>query len=259
MVRPMGICSAVVLAAALIAIGPAAADALKDDAITRLAASHEPDVPLAVGRLAVKQAGLAAARNVLARRGADAGLGRGWNAAVPEWREAEAKFGGIVDGIIARRIEDADWLRAIWADQAARVLNAEEADEIATHFATPNGREQRIVVEVKVVGELLLANYTFTERISDRLSGSEREFKRMQTVWAEREPFRVRNFEGDAGAARFGSRNPGLKYVRMLAIQGVDAMIGHINAVCAEAVRAVSEAAGQADPFIETYRRRTAN
>ena len=251
--------SGVVLVAVLAAVGPAAADALKDDAIARLAASHEPDVPLAVGRLAVKQAGLGATRSLLARRGRDAGFGRGWNAAAPEWQEAEAHFRGIVDGIIARRIEDADWVRAIWNEQAARVLNAEEADEIATHFATPNGREQRIVVEVKVVGELLLASYTFTERISDRVPGSEREFARMQTVWAEREPFRARNFEGDVGAARFGSRNPGVKYVKMLAIQGVDAMLGHINAVCAEAVRAVSDAAAQADPFIEAYRLRTAN
>ena len=50
------------LIALLTAIGPAAADALKDDAIARLAASHEPDIPLAVGRLAVKPGGLRAAR-----------------------------------------------------------------------------------------------------------------------------------------------------------------------------------------------------
>jgi hypothetical protein len=247
-----------VLTALLTAIGPAAADALKDDAVARLAAIHEPDIPLAVGRLAVKQAGLVAARTLLARRGRDAGLGSGWNAAAPEWQDAEAYFSRIVDGVIARDIEDSDWLRAIWTDQAARVLNAEEADEIATHFATPIGREQRIVIEVKVVGELLLANYTFTDRISDRVPGSEREFARMQAVWAEREPFRVRNFDGDVGAARFGSRNPGVKYVRMLAIQGVDAILAHINAVCAEAVLAVSHAAGQAEAFIDTNRRRTA-
>ncbi len=248
-----------VLIVLLTAIGPAAADALKDDAIARLAASHEPDIPLAVGRLAVKQAGLIAARTLLAQRGRDAGLGGGWNAAAPEWQDAEARLIRIVDGVIARGIEDPDWLRAIWTDQAARVLNAEEADEIATHFAAPIGREQRIVIEVKVVGELLLTNYTFTDRISDRVPGSEREFARMQAIWAEREPFRARNFDGDAGAARFGSRNPGVKYVRMLAIQGVDAMLGHINSVCAEAGLAVSQAAAQADPFIESYRRRTAN
>jgi len=256
---PIGRILVAALTALLTAIGPAAADALKDDAIARLAASHEPDVPLAVGRLAVKQAGLGAARTLLARRGHDAGLGPGWNAAAPEWRDAEARFSGIVDGVIARGIEDPDWLRAIWTDQAARVLNAEEADEIATHFATPVGREQRIVVEVKVVGELLLTNYTFTDRISDRVTGSEREFARMQAIWAEREPFRVRNFDGDVGAARFASRNPGVKYVRMLAIQGVHAILGHIDAVCAEAVLVVSQTAAQSDPFIETYRRRTAS
>jgi hypothetical protein len=255
---PIGRILGAALTALLTASGPAAADTLKDDAIARLAASHEPDVPQAVGRLAVKQAGLGAARALLARRGRDAGLGGGWNAAAPEWQDAEAQFVRIIDGVIARGIEDPDWLRAIWADQAARVLNAEEADEIATHFATPIGREQRIVIEVKVVGELLLASYTFTDRISDRVPGSEREFARMQTTWAEREPFRVRKFDGDVGAVRFGSRNPGVKYVRMLAIQGVDAMLGHINAVCAEAVLAVSQAAAQADPFIESYRRRTA-
>jgi hypothetical protein len=248
-----------VLIALLTAIGPAAADALKDDAIARLAASHEPDIPQAVGRLAAKQAGLGAARTLLARRGRDAGLGRGWSAAAPEWQDAEAHFSRIVDGVIARGIEDPDWVHAIWADQAARILDAEEADEIATHFATPIGREQRIVIEVKVVGELLLASYTFTDRISDRVPGSEREFARMQAIWAEREPFRVRKFDGDVGAARFGSRNPGVKYVRMLAIQGVDAMLGHINAVCADAVLAVSRAAAQADSFIDRYRRRTAN
>ncbi len=248
-----------VLIALLTAIGPAAADALKDDAIARLAASHEPDVPMAVGRLAVKQAGLGAARALLARRGRDAGLGRGWSAAAPEWQAAEAHFNRVVDGVIERAIEQPDWLRAIWADQAARVLNAEEADEIATHFATPMGREQRVVIEIKVVGELLLASYTFTDRISDRVRGSERELARMQATWAEREPFRVRNFDGDVGAARFGTRNPGVKYVRMLAIQGVEAILGHIDAACAEAVLAVSQAAAQADPFIETFRRRTAN
>ena len=248
-----------VLTVLLTAFGPAAAETLKDDAIARLAASHEPDIPLAVGRLAVKQAGLGAARTLLARRGHDARLGRGWNAAAPEWQDAEAHFSRIIDGVIARRIDDPDWLRAIWIEQAAAVLNAEEADEIATHFATPIGREQRVVVEVKVVGELLLSNYTFTDRISDRVPGSEREFARMQAIWAEREPFRARNFDGDVGAARFGSRNPGVKYVRMLAIQGVHAIIAHIDAVCAEAVLAVSQAAAQADPFIETWRRRTAN
>jgi hypothetical protein len=253
----------VALAAVLLAGTAAGADsnadeALKNDAIARLAASHEPDVPLSVGRLAVRQAGIVATRELLARRGKEAGLDRGWNPTAPEWREAEARFRAIVDDLIARGIEDKSWLQAIWAEQAARILNAEEADEIATHFDTPNGREQREVIEIKVVGELMLASYTFTDRINNTIGGAEPEFSRMQQVWADREPFRVRNFDGDPGAARFASRNPGVKYVKMLATQGVDAMLRHVDAICAEAVRAVSSASAQADPFIEAYRRRAA-
>jgi hypothetical protein len=232
------------------------ADDLKDDAVARLVAIHEPDVPVAVGRLAVKQAGLVAARSLLARRGREAGLDRGWNALAPEWQEAETRIAGTIDALIVRRIEDPAWVRAILTEQFARTLNGEEADEIATHFASGIGREQRIVIEVKVVGELLLANYTFTSRIDDTVRGSESEYARMQKVWSDREPFRVRNFDGDAGAQRFGTRNPGIKYVKMLAMQGVEGMIRHIDAVRDEAAEAV--AAADIDVYIDAYRARSA-
>lgn len=237
---------------------PAWSDEMKDDAIARLVAAHEPDVAVAVGRLAVKQAGLGAARALLAKRGRDAGLDRGWNAATPEWQAAEARLVGVVEEVIASQINDPAWVRVILTERFSRLLNGEEADEIATHFATDMGREQRTVVEIKVVGELLLANYTFTSRIDNNVRGSEREYAGMQKVWADREPFRVRDFDGDAGAQRFGVRNPGVKYVKMLALQGVEAMINHIDEVRAEAVDAVKANAKDIDPFIQTYRQRTA-
>lgn len=252
----------IALAALLMAGAPAGAaedQALKDDAIARLAASHDPDVPVSVGRLAVRQAGIVATRDLLARRGKAAGLDQGWNASAPEWREAEAQFRVLVDDVIARGIEDDAWLTAIWANEAARILGAEEADEIATHFTTRVGREQREVIEIKVVGELMLGSYTFTDRIRNTVGGAETEFSQMQQVWADREPFRPRNFDGDPGGARFASRNPGVKYVKMLATQGVDAMVKHVDAVCAEVVRTITAASAQADPFIEAYRRRAVN
>lgn len=257
----------IALATLLLAGAPAGAaedaafndDALKDDAIARLAASHDPDVPVSVGRLAVRQAGIVATRNLLARRGKEAGLDQSWNAGALEWREAEAQFRLLIDDVIARSIEDDAWLTAIWGNEAARILGAEEADEIATHFTTRVGREQREVIEIKVVGELMLGSYTFTDRIRNTVGGAETEFSQMQQVWADREPFRPRNFDGDPGGARFASRNPGVKYVKMLATQGVDAMLKHVDAVCAEAVRTVTAASAQADPFIESYRMRTAN
>ncbi len=245
------------LLAALAVIGQVAADELKDEAVARLAASHEPDVPLAVARLAVKQAGLNAMRKQLKARGKAAGLGRDWNAKAAEWQAAEARFIPQIDAIIAERIENPAWVTAIFTEHAAKVLNAEEADEIATHFATASGREQRKVVEIKVLGELMLANYTFTERIDDRIPGSEAEYSRMQQVWWDREPFKSRNFDGDEGAARFGTRNPGVKYVKTLAFGGVERLLAHVDAVCAEVVAAVNSQAAQADPFIDAHRQRT--
>ncbi|MFN0040036.1 MAG: hypothetical protein ACKVP2_11040 [Burkholderiales bacterium] len=252
----IGIYAVAVLTIWLSGAGVATADALKDEAVARLAASHEPDVPLAVARLAVKQAGLRALRKVLATRGREAGLGRDWNAKSPEWQLAEAKMIPMIDALIQRRIEDPSWMRAVMAATAASVLNAEEADEIASHFSTPSGTEQRKVVEIKVIGELLLGTYTFSERIDDRMSGSEAEYSRMQKVWWDREPFKARNFDGDEAAARFGTRNPGVKYVKTLAYRGVEGLLAHINAACAEIVAAMEGAASDVDPFIDAYRQR---
>jgi hypothetical protein len=235
-----------------------AADAVKDEAMARLAASHEPDVPQSVGRLAAKQAGLRAVRAMLPARGKTAQLDRGWNIKAPEWQQAEAHFAGIIDAVIGERIEDGAWVHNIIAEKAASVLSASEADEITRHFATANGNEQRKVVEIKVLGELLQTTYTFTDRINDRFPGSERELLLMQNAWAAREPFKARNFDGDEGAARFGTRDPGVKYVKALAFRGVEGMLAHIDAACSEVVAAVTSHAPEADPFIETYRNRTA-
>ena len=60
---------------------------------------------------------------------------------------------------------------------------AEEADEIATHFASEGGGEQRVVVELLLIGETVLANYTFTDRLDYRVKGAEREIAHLQEVW----------------------------------------------------------------------------
>ena len=44
----------------------------------------------------------------------------------------------------------------------------------------------------------------------------------------------------------------------MLALQGVNGMINHIDAVRTEAAARVTAAAREADPYIEAYRSRTA-
>ena len=242
--------------AALLVGGAAAADPLKDEAISRLVASHDPAIPIAIGRVYVKQAGLEAARELLAERGKAAQAGNQWGPQAPEWQAAEARLTGIVDAIIRRDVEDPAWLRAAWSNEAQRVLSAEEADEIASHFATASGREQREVVELLVVGETLMATYTFTDRIRYGVKGSEREIAGLQKLWWDREPFRVRDFTNDPGSVRFAGLDPGVKYCKMLAIQGIERINQHYEGVVREVHDALQQAGGEIDPYLLQFRRR---
>jgi hypothetical protein len=229
---------------------------LKRDAIERLAASHDPAIVIGVGRVYIKQLGLTRAREIIAEQGAASGLGRAWNAGVPEWQAAERRLTVIVDQIIARRIEDPSWFRAAWGREAARVLNAEEADEIATHFATEGGRLQRSVIELLLVGETLVANYTMTERIRYGVKGAEREMQQLQQAWWVTDHRRVYDFTPYPNAIRFASQDPGLKYARMLAMQGIDAVNRHLDAVAAEVRAALNASRGLVDEQIVAYRAR---
>jgi len=216
---------------------PAADSApLKDQAIARLVASHDPAIFIAVGRVYVKQAGLLEARALLAGSGREAGLDSDWRRTAPAWQQAEAELTAIIDEIIAQRIEDPAWFRAAWGAAAAERLSAEEADEIASHFASEGGAQQRAVLELLLVGETLLARYTFTERIRYDVPGAESEMRQLQDTWWVNDHRRVYDFTPYPNAIRFASQDPGVKYSKMLAIQGIDAINRHFDGV-ADAVR----------------------
>jgi len=243
----------------LLAVGAAlawtaAADELKDQAVARLAASHDPVIPVAIGRIVVKQAGLKAFRQRIAEQGRRNALGPGWNLNAPEWQAAERKLAAAIDDLVATRLEGA-WMQEGWAGVASAVLNAEEADEIGTHFSTDGGREQRIVVELLIVGETVLANYTFTDRLDYQVKGTEADVARLQEIWWSREPFRVRDFSAYPGAIRFAGENPGVKYTKSLAIQGIEVVTRRIDSTAVQAVTIAK--AMDLDPFIEAYRQRT--
>lgn len=250
-----GFCSGtLLLMTGLYVAWPAAADELKDQAIARLAASHDPEIPVAIGRVVVRQAGLKAIRQRLADAGRREVLGPGWNRDAPEWQAAERKIEAAIDDVIVTQLEQGAWLQEGWARVAASVLNGEEADEIAAHFATEGGRQQRIVVELLIVGETVLANYTFTDRLDYRVKGTADEIGKLQEIWWSREPFRVRKFDQYPGAIRFAGENPGVKYTKALAIQGIEVVTRRIDAAAAEA--ATRAASIDLDPDIEAFRRR---
>jgi hypothetical protein len=235
------------------ATSPAWPDDSKDQALARLAACHDPEIPIAIGRVVVKQAGLRRMRVKLSRAGAAAALGRDWNASAVHWQAAEKQMAHTVDNLITDRLLDQAWFRQGWARAAGGVLTGEEAGEIATHFETEGGREQRVVVEMVLIGETVLANYTFTERIDYQLKGSEAEIRDLQRSWWAREPLRERDFSRYPNVVRFAGENPGIKYSRMLAIQGVGMIVERIDRVTAEALEAVD--AADVGPFVEAHRR----
>jgi len=98
------------------------------------------------------------------------------------------------------------------------------------------GAQQRAVLELLLVGETLLASYTFTERIRYDVPGAESEMRRLQDAWWVNDHRRVYDFTPYPNAIRFASQDPGVKYSKMLAIQGIDAITRHFDGV-ADAVR----------------------
>src|SRR5262249_34519348 len=169
----------------------------------------------------------------------------------------QAELTRVIDAVIARSIENPAWLRAAWADTSARVLDAQEADFIAQHFATKGGAEQRQVIEMLIVGETLMAYYSFTDRLHYNMRGSERELVALQTAWWEREPFALKDFTGYPDAMRFAGADPGVKYCRMLAIQGIEAINAHYANVVAETASALQADQSRIEPYLAQFRMRT--
>jgi hypothetical protein len=128
-------------------------------------------------------------------------------------------------------------------------LTAEEADEVATHFATDTGRLQRRAIEL-AVGEVLMNVYTFTDRIDYRIKESSRELEALQEVVGPNELTRVSQGNALPGvedlsdrpeAVKFASRGAGIEYMKVLMIQGIESMTNHFESV-ARQVRSVAAA-----------------
>jgi hypothetical protein len=229
-------------------------EAAKLDAVSRVVESHDPALSVHIGRVYVKQAALKAARDLLSERGAAAGLGREWNFEHPEWRRAEGALLSGIDDLIARKVANPVWVKEAWSELVSATLNGEEADEVAVHFESEGGTYQRRVIEW-FVGELTLQTYTFTDRLRYGVTGSEQEMRDLQKVTYERAMLdRIYDFTEYPNAMRFASRDPGVKYFKMMAMQGVHALHVYLEAVADEARRLIRSRAALADAHIARAR-----
>ena len=231
--------------------------ALKEAAVSRLAHSFDPAVPVAVGKVVVRQAALLRARQLLAEYGWRAGLDAGWNSTAPEWQQAEQQLTEQANTLIDSEIATPDWFYAVMQSEIANVLDAEEADYIATHFTTPVGKEQRILLQMRLVAEVLMANYSFTGRIDHRVPGIDDDLQELSTAYWKLEPFRKRANMTDADSMKFAGNAAGLKFTRMLAINGIEGFSVHIDAVTVQARDAVDNAEPLIDEYVQLYLQRT--
>lgn len=224
--------------------------ALKQDAIDRLSQSHDPTLSVGIGRVYVKQAALIAAHEVLLERGRAAGLDKTrWHPGVAQWQAARRALLQGVDELVSSRVANGQWVRSAWGEVAAQTLNGEEADEIAVHFQSEGGKLQRQVIEW-FVGELTLQTYTFTDRVKYGISGSEGEMRDLQVATYERMMPGIYDLTSYPNAVKFASTDPGVKYFKMMVMQGIHALHTYLEACADDARRMVRERAAQVDPYV---------
>jgi len=180
-----GACAAVLSLAC--PAGAAEPQAEAAEAVARVVESHDKALILGGGRLMVKQAAVRSARKLLMEWGREAGLGGEWWDDAPEYRAAKAMLLELGEGIMAQRYDSGAWLTQAWTQYTRQELDGEEADTIATHFSTEGGQKLRMLMDW-YLGEMVLFNYTFTDRFDYELKESEAELRTLQQQAQKRLP-----------------------------------------------------------------------
>ncbi|MCC7547040.1 MAG: hypothetical protein IT532_04680 [Burkholderiales bacterium] len=175
--------------AASVHIAAYAAEAQADaaDAVARVVESHDKELILGGGKLMIKQSAIRSARKLLLEWGRESGLGGEWWDDAPEYRTSKALLLESGDSLMAQRYDSGVWLEQAWTQYTARELDSEEADTIATQFATEGGQKLRMLMDW-YLGEMVLFNYTFTDRFDYDLKESEKELRALQQQAQKRLP-----------------------------------------------------------------------
>lgn len=227
----------------------------KKDAVDRVVESHDFTMVLAAGRLYLKQSAIKSAQRLLGQWGRDAGLGLAWNEDAAQFQQAQAVLLDRAGALAARRFEQTTWIKETWSQYVAGQFNGEEADVIATHFQTEGGQLQRKLLDW-YLGEMVMFNYAFTDRLDYNLRGSEPELLALQKAAQQRIPVEDIEFVSKyPETLNFVSRGAGLKYAKMLAIPLTGALIRHIDAVLREIDADMSGRRQEVQPYLDAFKK----
>ena len=225
------------------------------EAIQRLISHHDAAMPIAIGSIVLKQAGLIRIRETLRQRGETKKLGSDWNEKNPEWLLAERQLANVLDRKIDNIVGDPKWFSKILYDLLVDRLTSEEADEIADHFETPTGEIQREIIDMSMIAETLQLAYTISRTIKPNIVGCESEYAHLQKIWWERKPeFTARaNIYQDPAVRKFAGKATGRKYSRILAVQGIGAIMDYVRWATSEVELTVKDHSSIIDPFIASF------
>ncbi len=232
----------------------------KRDAVERVVESHDTTLLLGGGKLMIKQAAVRSARKLLREWGKEAGLAGEWWDDAPQYKAAKAELLSVADTTIAQRYESGVWLKEAWSEYTARELDGEEADRIAEQFHTEGGQKLRMLMDW-YLGEMVLFNYTFTDRFEYELKDAERELKDLQKLAEKRIPredieFTSRYPESFQFLACPPSSRycPGPKYWKMLIYPLMGEVIRYIDGVSTDIEAQMRAKRPLVQPYIEAFK-----
>ena len=226
----------------------------KKDAVDRVVDSHDFTLVLGVGRFYLKQSAIKGARRLLTQWGREAGAGPSWNFDAPQWQRAEALLLRYASALQARRFDHTAWIGETWYEYVSHTFDGEQADVIASHFQTEGGRLQRQLLDW-YMGETMLFNYSFTDRLDSTLRGSEAELLELQTAAQPRIPVGDIFFASKyPDAFNFVANGPGFEYAKMLSLPLAGALIRHIDQLARDVDADLAGRRDEVRPFIDAFK-----
>jgi hypothetical protein len=105
------------------------------------------------------------------------------------------------------------------------------------------------------MGETMLFNYSFTDRLDSTLRGSEAELLELQRATQPRIPVEDIYFAGKyPDAFNFVAKGAGFEYAKMLAIPLAGALIRHIDEVARDVDADLAGRRQEVKPFLDAYK-----
>jgi hypothetical protein len=228
---------------------PAAVDP-QDPRVVAIAAMHDPELPLAWGRMYAHQRALERVRRHLADAGRESKLGADWTPRSPAWRDAEVDAVARITAETARVLDDAAWFRPAWQQATAEALDSDEVDAVLARLRMPSGAPLAATMDW-FVAELVMTRLTFTDRVSAGMPGNETvraAVERTAQVKSERMTW---DWSSEPQAHLFIYTGAGRKYFRDVSFRIVTLLNARLDAAAAAVDPAFEAVVPRLDAVIE--------